>query len=233
MSDFEERHRDPNFTDYVVEDVFHNDNGVLGLAVRKYGDQEGFGKMFSLPVTPRVEPQEGDEVRIYDDPDVGVRGADVNGENLYYWSKAEKQNYLDRQKEEQRREKIREFEENRDEMNATYEALPEPFRRRIDRFRRNNPEFRWKYEDYELFVCSEAVKMAEALGTAEAVEEFRTLSPKEQKELVNYSPMHSGNTFGMATILAYLYLSDPEDVVQAHGALAPLVGSEEYGGVPK
>lgn len=44
---------------------------------------------------------------------------------------------------------------------------------------------------------------------------------------------HSGNTFGMACRLAYLYLTEPENVIKLHGALAPLVGSKEYGCVPR
>ncbi len=196
MSKSKARHLDPNFEDFVVEKVFRSDGEVLGLAVRRPGDPEGYCKLVTLPVDDPVDVEEGDDVRLYDDPEVGLRGADVNGVNLYYWSKERKQRYGEEAAEERRRRMKREFEENREEMDAKYGALPEVFRRRIDRFRGNNPDFRWMYEDYELFVCEEAVKIAEALETPEAVEEFVELSPGEQKELVDHSPKHSNLSFG-------------------------------------
>jgi hypothetical protein len=44
---------------------------------------------------------------------------------------------------------------------------------------------------------------------------------------------HSGNTFGCSVKLALLSLEQPEGVVLIHGALSPLVGSKEYGCVPR
>ena len=124
------------------------------------------------------------------------------------------------------------FEESRESMDAQYEALPRIFRERLDKFRRNNPDFRWKYEPYELFVCEEAVRIAEELETPDEVVAFGKMTYEEQKARVTLSDGHSGNTFGMVMRLAYLFLSDEAGVEQMHGALAPLVGSEEYGCVP-
>jgi hypothetical protein len=53
---------------------------------------------------------------------------------------------------------------------------------------------------------------------------------KRQMELVPMMErLDSGNIFGMGMKLAQLYLAQPEDVWRLHGALAPLVGSEDYG----
>lgn len=128
-----------------------------------------------------------------------------------------------------------EFERSgRAELDAKYAALPPIFQRRIDKFRANNPDFRWKYEGYEMFTCEQAVVIADALKTREAIEAWRDLSWEEQRRAVpGLSDDHNGNTFGAACVLAVLYLEHPEGVEQMHGALAPLVGSAEYGCVPR
>jgi hypothetical protein len=40
---------------------------------------------------------------------------------------------------------------------------------------------------------------------------------------------HSGNSFGAALRLAYLYLERPDLIAKEHGALCPLVGCQDYG----
>ena len=51
----------------------------------------------------------------------------------------------------------------------------------------------------------------------------------KQKMIVPIDDGHSGNTFGCAVMLAILYVTSPEYIIKAHGALAPLVGCEAYG----
>lgn len=225
---------DLNFEDYEVEEVF-TDEDTIALKVSKPSKPEGVGTLVTLPVKQGTEPEPepGDDVRLYRHPEAGVCGADVNGENFFYVSVEEKKRRKMEKKKEIERKKKQEFEEKRGELDKQYEELPKPFQKRIDRFRRNNPDFRWKYEEYELFVCREAVKIAETLETLEAVKEFRKASIEEQFETVDLEEGHSGNTFHIATKLAYLYLDEPGLVVEMHGAMAPLVGSEEYGGAPK
>lgn len=134
----------------------------------------------------------------------------------------------------QREEKQAEFKKNCKKQDTQYEALPEVFRRRVDKFRDNNPDFRWEYEPYELFCCEQAIGMAKHFKTREALIKFNEMEYKDQKKTwKGFSDEHSGNTFVMSVKLAILYLNDPENVVKFHGALAPLVGSKEYGCVPK
>lgn len=58
--------------------------------------------------------------------------------------------------------------------------------------------------------------------------ETTQLSYEEQREVVpNLNDGHSGNTFGCACALAFAYLDCPENVPKMHGALSPLVGSDE------
>lgn len=51
-----------------------------------------------------------------------------------------------------------------------------------------------------------------------------------QREIVpDLDEGHSGNSFGAALQLAYLYISSPELVAKQHGALCPMVGCVAYG----
>jgi hypothetical protein len=107
----------------------------------------------------------------------------------------------------------------------------------LDREAQQKAQFegdRAAYEGYELFVCEEAVKLIDALKMAEAVIAFQALCWNEQIARVpTMSGEHSGNTFGMACLLAHEFLVHPERVKRWYGALAPLVGSQEYGCVPR
>ena len=112
------------------------------------------------------------------------------------------------------------------------EALPALFRDRIKKFQRDGGHaFRRDYEPYELFCCEEAVVIASALKTSAAVRAFKDAGWDEQKKQVpQLSGGHSGNTFEVACLLAYDFLSSmPERVIQDHGALTPLVGCDAYG----
>ena len=126
------------------------------------------------------------------------------------------------------------FEKNRTQLDADYESLPDIFKQRIDRFRGNNPDFRWKYEGYEMFCCKQALILAEELKTVDALKEFHAMDYEDQRKRVPaLSDQHSGNTFGCSCSLAAWWIQKPENVIKLHGALAPLVGSKEYGCVPR
>jgi len=132
------------------------------------------------------------------------------------------------------KDKMKVFKKNKKKMDKDYDSLPDLFKKRIDKFRKNNPNFRWEYENYEMFCCKEALKIANVLKTADEIIKWKDLPWEEQKKRVDISDGHSGNTFGCAVNLACLYLSQcPENVVRQYGALAPLVGSKEYGCVPR
>jgi len=181
-----------------------------------------------------VEPKVGDTLTLHTKNLSTVRGAALNGVQIYYKSDAQLEQeykyFCDKLKDA----RLKAFEENKGKMDADYEALPRFFKQRIDRFRANNPDFRVEYEPYEMFCCKEAVKIANAFSMGEDVESFKKLPYEEQKEVVpTLDDGHSGNTFGCACSLARAYLDAPDLVPQMHGALAPLVGGEEYGDAPK
>ena len=171
-----------------------------------------------------------------------VRGLAIDGHVFWYRTEAEDQAHSDALIAASDQRKQDDFERDRTKHDAIYDALPEPFRERIDKFRRTNPDFRWQFEPYEAMCCTDAVKIArycsvhrvatEADGdeptAAENVQAFAKLPYEEQKK-ADIDPGHSGNSFGVAVHLAYLCVTDPGLVLAAHGALTPLVGCKDYG----
>lgn len=181
-----------------------------------------------------------------------VRGIVVDYVLLYYRTEEEEQAAHEARVAADRQRRLDEYEhEGKAKRDAEYAALPPIFQARIDKFRRNNPDFRVEYEGYEMFCCTEAVKLARHLGTVEAAEHYAALTRdvniladeakwhaewEEQKAIDRAAGMsrdHSGNTHGTAVALAFWFLKQPTNVELMHGALAPLVGSEEYGCIPK
>jgi len=127
------------------------------------------------------------------------------------------------------REKARNLKKNLKSMDADYNSLPEVFKKRIDRFREANPNFRRDFEGYEMFTIKEAIKIANAVKDPDKIDEFYKRPFEEQVKIANIDEGHSGNTFGCACSLAMWYLQQPENVIKVHGAMANLVGCEAYG----
>lgn len=163
-----------------------------------------------------------------------VRGMAIDGQIAFYRTEDEEAARHRIECEQRDQAKRDDFELNRASMDMRFDALPQCFQDRITRFRTNNPDFRWEYEPYEMMACEDAVKIARVCGAASEVEAFSKLAWDEQVKLVpTIDRGHSGNSFGMAVRLAHDFLTDEDRVRQRHGALAPLVGSEKYGCVPR
>lgn len=166
-----------------------------------------------------------------------VRGIAIGDLVIRYCTEAEQdaQDAIDRDAAKAARRA--EFENNRADLDAKYDALPEVFRQRIDRFRAGNPDFRWEFEAYEMVCCIDAVKIAEWCKINRerpdqswftAVMAFSDL-PSDRQAEAGIDDGHSGNTFGMACKLAATYVLCPPDVVKIHGAMTALVGCVDYG----
>jgi hypothetical protein len=211
----------------------------------------GFGLSIAECEAVGVVPKVGDALSQCGSFGRPIRGVIINGALVYYRTEAQEAEKHRAWVEEQKAERLRKFEETgRAEMDAKYAALPPIFQARIDKFRHNNPDFRVEYEEYEMFCCEEAVKLAEHLRTPEAMAHYVSLARsetfgadrarwdrewEEQKAIdkaAGIASGHSGNTHGMMVHLAHLYINAPDGVRRMHGALAPLVGSFEYGCVP-
>ena len=175
-------------------------------------------------------PKVGDEIICHTHNGSTIRGVTLRGELLFMKTEEE----LKAEHEEWRRkyneDKQKEFKQKRRQLDDDYDSLPIEFQRRISWFRAHNPDFRWDFEGYEMMVCVEAVRIAEALKTAAKIRQFQKASYKRQREMVpEISDEHSGNSFGAAVQLAAYYVQNPLWVILEHGALTPLVGCDDYG----
>lgn len=217
---------DTQFTESVIDKV---EPGEKWFTVTADGWSISFEKK------PGIVPRVGSVMRQYG-RGIGypVRGIDIDGREVYYRTAAQDEAKHAADVAESQRKKREDFEANIAKHDALYEALPVELMRRVDGFRATSPDWRWRFEAYEVFACTEAQKIALACRTKDEVEKFAAASLEQQKERIPrlaYAE-HSGNTFGMACRLAWLLVSRPEIVHLEHGALCPIVGCAEYGCAP-
>jgi hypothetical protein len=180
--------------------------------------------------SPDFVPKKGMSIKTYG-KGIGypIRGVIIDDVVIYYLTEKEAEADFNRHLKTEKAKRVKAYNKNIKKIQADYDALPEIFRKRIDKFRKVNPDFKYEYESYEMFCCSEAVKIATTLKTVEAISDWAKLPYEEQKKMVDVDDGHSGNTFGCACGLAKLYIKSPEYVLLAHGALTPLVGCKAYG----
>jgi hypothetical protein len=222
---------DDQFEDVVIDEARPVESG--GWDLRFVG-----GMGFYLSAEYGATPKAGGLVRLYGRGfGYPVRGLALNGHVLYYETE---QQYRDRSMANQLAREVEQKAQadvNKPEADARVAALPDCFRQRIERFRRNNPDFYWKFERYEMSACVDAVRIADALrdkpDPIEALNDFHALPWERQKAAVpDLDDGHSGNTFGMACRLAHHYLTDPRLVFAEHAAISALVGCEDAGCLP-
>jgi len=190
------------------------------------------GSCYGLDKKYNIVPKIGDECTIHTVEHLfgTVRGFDLNGKKVFWNTDEEIENarlqYL-KDSEEQRQ---KDFIEDKPVLDKQYSELPKCFQDRIDNFRKNNKDFRVKYEKYEMFCCTQAVEIAKACKTPKGVQKFKEMDwEKQLKKVPKLDDGHSGNTFGASCYLAYWYLEKPENVSIINGALSNLVGAKEYG----
>lgn len=196
------RENDGDWEDHVLDRV----DVIAGNAPDWYS--LGAGSMgWNLSSEYGVEPKVGDTVRVYGHFGRPIVGQDLNGEPLYY--KTEREREFDHAKmrlEFEQRDAER-FEERRADLDAAYDGLPDPFQKRLDRFRAEDPTFRYSSEGYESFILVEAAKIAEALpveriAEIRAIEDWKERSEAEKVVTTLDTGAHSGNTWGAAWAFA-------------------------------
>lgn len=116
---------------------------------------------FGWDAWDEFRPEPGDSLTMYSDGG-RVVGIDLNGERVFLKTEREVNLEWLLYRAKHARKQGERFERERESLNADYEALPQVFKDRIDRFRHNNPRFREEFEGYEMFCCTEGVKLAEA-----------------------------------------------------------------------
>lgn len=236
----------------------------------------------------------GDRVRVFIERGSTVLGMDVWGNTdadnvegdhwlpVYFKPEAERLQEWAKAVADSRVRRATEYVEGgKAKLDAAYDSLPDVFKRRLDKYRANNPNFRQEFEQYETFCLTEAVtiaehlrpayeehaadltKLSESLHALDGGKTFATQGewfteiaakpendrklyaaqavvtafdrlPYEEQVAAGVSDEHSGNTHGMAIRMAMLYLAGRDDLIVGHyGAMAPLVGSDQYGDVPQ
>lgn len=186
-----------------------------------------------------IVPQVGDAVRFYGKGfGYAVRGLFVRGQRMFYRTKAEQDVWSNLERMRLDAIERERWENTREERARQVAELPDVFSRRIEGFRERRPDTFWKHEHYETFCCVESMKIvAEAQKQSpvsrtqrEWICDFHKAEYDEQRKLVpTLFDDHSGNTFGTACLLANIYVQDPDMIPQAHGALCPFLGCQEYG----
>lgn len=282
----------PQFEDLIITEVKNREEDGMSWYTISC-ESSGFG----MPKVDGVDPPEvGDRVRMWNYRGMMILGMALRGTVVYYRTEEENQARLEAEAQEKEAKDKAEWEATgQAELQARYEALPEAFQHRIDKYRRNNPRFGWRFEAYEMTCCEQAAIYAamaeaqtrnideetdekiaehfkeraierarellkeqgkdmaeEAVSDLEAVMDqarkeaipeeaevrwllwWKSLSGEESRALMpEYDDELSGNMFGCACNLAMLWLVHGEEaVVRQYGALAPLVGSDEYGDSP-
>lgn len=227
---------DDQFVDREIMKVIPYDDGfeveVAEIETKDANTARERGVVF-IPKVDSALPEVGGTMRIYGE-NFQVRGVFVDGAEVFYRTEEE-----DRADEQERVAKAKEarkaaYEADKPDHDARIAKMPQTFQDRIQGFRDRNPEFGPEFESYELFSCEQAIIIANTLKTPEAIQQFVNKPYTEQKEMVpDLSDDHSGNTLGFAIRLAYFFAEDPEDTRKAifryPGALAALIGSNEYG----
>ena len=136
---------------------------------------------FGLDAKYGVEPKVGDTVKLHTYGGFNIRGVDINDIVVFY--KTDEQ--LEQEHREwlanKEKEKQASFVKNKAQMDSDYDSLPGIFKERIEKFRKENSRFRVDYEGYELFCCMEAVNIAKAVKTKEALDDFCKLDYEQQK----------------------------------------------------
>lgn len=222
--------KDMNYEDERITNVHPEKDGTFSI------DTTGGG--FWVPNKGVVPKVRGTARFYYFGPHKGlgciVRGLFIDGQRVFYKTEAQ-QAYVNRRiSAAYTNKKLRHFKKAVKALNQAYETLPPEFQKRIDGFRERVEDWRPEYEPYESMVCTDAVKIATACrhqsDPVQAIADFKELSWEDQMKAVpGLDEGHSGNSFGAAVYLARLYLTEPQLIPQAHGALCPLVGCAKYG----
>jgi DNA-binding transcriptional ArsR family regulator len=208
---------DKDFNDYRITDVFPSaPPGNYTLSLKD--NTGGCGVFLEARNNPKeVEPKVNDTLRVYGLIGRPIYGMDLNGVEIYW--KTPKEREADRaiwlaQIDRENRE---DYARSREKNEAIVQALPEPLRKRIERFRAEKPGEERLSEGYEIFCCQQAAwligvlkpRIESGMSPEAAVAWFKALTPGQQV-ILGMSDDHSGKTFGGMCALARAVLEGKE-----------------------
>lgn len=179
-----------------------------------------------------ITPEPGDVARFYGKGfGLPVRGVEIVGKGfLYYRTPEEEERMWDDRRAKAAQEKQDSLDADRESRDERWARLPFSLQLRRNRFGTNNPNWRRDYEPYELMVCEEAARFAAHFESVAELNRWAALDYPEQQQEFPFDEGHSGNSFGVARLLAQLLIEGNDVQVAAqHGALCPLAGCLDYG----
>jgi hypothetical protein len=164
-----ERDADINWGDFFIAEVQGDDGESATVTVSRdsVAGKNTFGgwtTRMPWPIQPR--PKVGMKIRVWSNGNQnhGVSRW-VNGkylEPVYYKTKREMDVEHAAWIADHQKKQRQDFMDHVSQLDAEYEALPGPLKRRIDRFRDKDPDFRWREEAYEMAACAEAGRLYRA-----------------------------------------------------------------------
>lgn len=204
---------DTDYNEYVIAEVRRYDDGRYEIY---------YGMMYAYEATDGIAPTVGEIARFYNGRVPGeIRGLMVGGRLYFYKTMAEREAEHAAWLEARDAEARARF----PEYDRRYAALPAPFQRRIDYFRRH-PRFRLTTEGADLHVCELAVRLAQECGTPEAVAEFQKL-PDELRCLERpwlVKNRESGQALDVVCELAFWWQQAPDRLLEVAGAMEHISG---------
>jgi hypothetical protein len=195
---------------------------------KRHGYEPRVGDKFSRICAGWEKPLRGMLFTRYEGPHSDPnRGVD----HLLWYRTSEEQSLFDEnQKRRLKDEKRSRYEQKDPKLAGMYAALPLIFQMRIDKFRANNPDFKEDFEAYELFVCTEAVKLVKHFENARAISTYQDMPKDSRRQLEILAKGHNDNTITQACHLARFSILNPQAIVNTlHGSLSHIVGCAEYG----
>lgn len=128
------------------------------------------------------------------------------------------------------------------------DSLPDLFNRRVSQYRQDR-NWRWKYEAYEIFCMKESLEISERFGRIGAgsfigmegyylamrfaADTIRAVAKMESGEILSRFPfldkIHTGTSLAYTLELAAITCEDISRVTRWHGALASIIGCDAYG----
>jgi len=194
-----ERADDSDWTDYVLTKVEPLNSGGFECG------SEGTGWILGgeYGVTPRV----GDTIRLYGPFGRPIVGQDINGEPIYYRTKAEEKARHEQWVADLHDRYRAEYEADKDRLADELSGLPEPFQERIRRALADDPDWAWQGmgQRYEQFALVQAVKIHDHFnGDADAIEVWRKDDDwkRQKRKGPKLDEGMSGNQFGFAGYMA-------------------------------
>lgn len=108
-------------------------------------------------------PVVGDQIRVWGVFGSPVKGMDmlIDGQWVPCWWKTDEEQRMAHAKwvADYHKRQVEDYEKQKPELDRLFDELPAPLQRRIQRFRDEDPKFRWEGEAYEMAACAEAGRL--------------------------------------------------------------------------